>query len=146
MKIRENRTRRLRTTKVMEGMLKSKEKRYEFIRFCVVGVVASGLHYGAYYLLQTKIDVNVAYTVGYLISLICNFFLTSYLTFHSSPSIRKALGFGGSHLINYLIHLSFLNLFLYLGISKVLAPVLVLAIAVPINFILLRWVFKHKNK
>ena len=126
-------------------MLKSKEKRYEFIRFCVVGVVASGLHYGVYYLLQTKIDVNVAYTVGYLISLICNFFLTSYLTFHSSPSIRKALGFGGSHLIN-LIHLSFLNLFLYLGISKVLAPVLVLAIAVPINFILLRWVFKHKNK
>ena len=90
-------------------MLKSKEKRYEFIRFCVVGVVASGLHYGVYYLLQTKIDVNVAYTVGYLISLICNFFLTSYLTFHSSPSIRKALGFGGSHLINYLIHLSFLN-------------------------------------
>lgn len=146
MKIRRNRTRRLHTTKVMEGMLKSKEKRYEFIRFCVVGVVASGLHYGVYYLLQTKIDVNVAYTVGYLISLICNFFLTSYLTFHSSPSIRKALGFGGSHLINYLIYLSFLNLFLYLGISKVLAPVLVLAIAVPINFILLRWVFKHKNK
>ena len=146
MKIRKNRTRRLRTTKVMEGMLKSKEKRYEFIRFCVVGVLASGLHYGVYYLLQTRINVNVAYTVGYLISLICNFFLTSYLTFHSSPSIRKALGFGGSHLINYLIHLFFLNLFLYLGISKVLAPVLVLAIAVPINFILLRWVFKHKNK
>ena len=119
----------------MEGMLKSREKRYEFIRFC-----------GVYYLLQTRINVNVAYTVGYLISLICNFFLTSYLTFHSSPSIRKALGFGGSHLVNYLIHLSFLNLFLYLGISKVLAPVLVLAIAVPINFLLLRWVFKHKNK
>lgn len=127
-------------------MLKSREKRYEFIRFCVVGVLASGLHYGVYYLLQTRINVNVAYTVGYLISLICNFFLTSYLTFHSSPSIRKALGFGGSHLVNYFIHLSFLNLFLYLGISKVLAPVLVLAIAVPINFILLRWVFKHKNK
>ena len=54
----------------MEGMLKSKEKRYEFIRFCVVGVVASGLHYGVYYLLQTRINVNVAYTVGYLISLI----------------------------------------------------------------------------
>ncbi len=30
----------------MEGMLKSKEKRYEFIRFCVVGVVASGLLMG----------------------------------------------------------------------------------------------------
>lgn len=130
----------------MEGILKSKEKRYEFIRFCVVGVLAAGVHYGVYYLLQTKINVNVAYTVGYLISLICNFFLTSYLTFQSSPSIKKALGFGGSHLVNYLMHLSLLNIFLYLGISKMLAPILVLAIAVPVNFLLLSWVFKHKKR
>ena len=131
---------------IVKSVFQSKSKRYQFIRYCTVGTLAAGIHYGVYYLLQTRINVNVAYTVGYLISLICNFFLTSYLTFHSSPSIRKALGFGGSHLVNYLIHLSFLNLFLYLGISKVLAPVLVLAIAVPINFLLLRWVFKHKNK
>ena len=98
------------------------------------------------YLLQVYINVNVAYTTGYLISLVCNFFLTAYLTFHSAPSIKKVIGFGGSHLVNYLIHMFLFNFFLYIGISRILAPILVLAVAVPINFLLLRWVFKHKKK
>ena len=38
-----------------------------------------------------------------------------------------------------------LNLFLWAGISKWLAPILVIAIAVPINFVMLYWVFKNKN-
>lgn len=127
-------------------MLKDKEKLFEFIRFCFVGTIAAGIHYGIYYLLQVYINVNVAYTTGYLISLVCNFFLTTYLTFHSAPSIKKVIGFGGSHLVNYLIHMFLFNFFLYIGISRILAPILVLAVAVPINFLLLRWVFKHKKK
>lgn len=76
-------------------MLKDKEKLFEFIRFCFVGTIAAGIHYGIYYLLQVYNNVNVAYTTGYLISLVCNFFLTAYLTFHSAPSIKKVIGFGG---------------------------------------------------
>ena len=56
-------------------MLKDKEKLFEFIRFCFVGTIAAGIHYGIYYLLQAYINVNVAYTTGYLISLVCNFCL-----------------------------------------------------------------------
>lgn len=123
-----------------------KEKVYEFLRFCIVGVIAAGIHYGIYYLLQYCIEVNVAYTAGYLIALVCNFFLTSYVTFRSGPSAKKAAGFGVSHLINYLLHMGLFNAFLWMGISRLLAPVLVLMVAVPTNFILLRWVFKHKNK
>ncbi len=125
--------------------LTGKERWGEFIRFCVVGVVAAGLHYGIYYLLQRWMNVNIAYTVGYLISLFCNFFLTSYLTFRTVPSIKKALGFGFSHLINYLLHLFLFNVFLHWGISKELAPLLVLSIAVPVNFLLLRFVFKRRK-
>ena len=51
-------------------MLKDKEKLFEFIRFCFVGTIAAGIHYGIYYLLQVYINVNVAYTTGYLISLV----------------------------------------------------------------------------
>ena len=101
-------------------MLKDKEKLFEFIRFCFVGTIAAGIHYGIYYLLQVYINVNVAYTTGYLISLVCNFFLTAYLTFHSAPSIKKVIGFGGSHLVNYLIHMFLFNFFLYIGISRIL--------------------------
>lgn len=130
----------------MNKLLKNRDKLFEFIRFCIVGTLAAGLHYGIYYLLQTRIEVNIAYTIGYLVSLIGNFFLTSYLTFHRVPSWKNALGFGGSHFVNYLLHILLFNAFLFLGASRELAPILVLIIAVPINFVLLRWVFKHKKE
>lgn len=117
----------------------------EFIRFGVVGVVATALHYGIYYLLQAFINVNVAYTAGYAISFIVNFYLTSYFTFGTAPSWKKLAGMGGAHLVNYLLHITLLNVFIYFGISKIWAPIPVFAIVVPVNFILVRFVFKHKK-
>ena len=42
--------------------MKTKPLVKEFIRFGVVGVLATALHYGIYYFLQSFINVNVAYT------------------------------------------------------------------------------------
>ena len=61
--------------------MKTKPLVKEFIRFGVVGVLATALHYGIYYFLQSFINVNVAYTTGYVISFIVNF----YLTLRSEP-------------------------------------------------------------
>lgn len=116
-----------------------------FIRFVIVGIVATAIHYGLYFLLQFLIEVNIAYTTGYLISFIANFYLTAYFTFRTRPSWGKAFGFGGAHLCNYLLHIGLLNLFLYLGLSKTLAPIPVLAIAIPINFLMVKFVFKRKK-
>lgn len=117
----------------------------EFIRFVIVGILATALHYGLYFILQNFINVNVAYTLGYIISFIVNFYLTAYFTFGRKPSWRKAFGFGGAHLVNYLLHMGLLNLFLWLGLSKPYAPIPVFAIAIPVNFLLVRFVFKRKD-
>jgi len=119
-------------------------KLIEFFRFVIVGIVATAIHYGLYYVLQTHINVNIAYSTGYLISFVCNFYLTSYFTFKVKPSFRKLFGLGGAHIVNYLIHIMLLNLFLYIGVSKPLAPIPVFMIAVPVNFLLVRFVFKSK--
>ena len=125
--------------------MKTKPLVKEFIRFGVVGVLATALHYGIYYFLQSFINVNVAYTTGYVISFIVNFYLTSYFTFGTTPSWKKLVGMGGAHLVNYLLHIILLNVFLYLGVSKAWAPVPVIAIAIPVNFLFVRFVFKHKK-
>lgn len=117
----------------------------EFIRFVMVGVLATALHYGIYFLLQRFINVNIAYTLGYALSFIANFYLTAYFTFGKKPSWSKAFGFGGVHLFNYLLHIGLLNTFLWLGLSKTLAPIPVFAIAIPVNFLLVRFVFKRKG-
>ena len=125
--------------------MKTKPLVKEFIRFGVVGVLATALHYGIYYFLQSFINVNVAYTTGYVISFIVNFYLTSYFTFGTTPSWKKLVGMGGAHLVNYLLHIILLNVFLYLGVSKAWAPVPVFEIAIPVNFLFVRFVFKHKK-
>ena len=117
----------------------------EVIRFGIVGVFATLLHYGIYWVLNHYMNANIAYTIGYLLSFICNFFLSSYFTFKSKASVKQGIGFIGAHLNNYLLHMILLNLFLYLGVSETLAPVPVYLIAVPVNFILVRWVFKHNK-
>ena len=117
----------------------------EFIRFVMVGILATALHYGIYFLLQRFINVNIAYTLGYALSFIANFYLTAYFTFGKKPSWSKAFGFGGAHLFNYLLHFGLLNTFLWLGLSKTLAPIPVFAIAIPVNFLLVRFVFKRKG-
>ena len=117
----------------------------EVIRFGVVGVFATLLHYGIYWVLNHYMNANIAYTIGYLLSFICNFFLSSYFTFKSKASVKRGIGFIGAHLNNYLLHMILLNLFLYLGVSETLAPVPVYLIAVPVNFILVRWVFKYNK-
>lgn len=125
--------------------MESRQTLKEVVRFGIVGVVATATHYGIYYLLQPYINVNIAYTTGYALSFIANFYLTSYFTFGTKPSWRKLMGMGGAHLVNYLLHLALLNLFLFMGITKTWAPVPVFAIAIPVNFLLVRFVFKHKK-
>ena len=113
-----------------------------FVRFVLVGGLATALHYGLYLLLRLAIDVNVAYTLGYAVSFVANFYLTAWFTFRQSPSWRRAVGFSGAHLTNYLPHMGCFNLFLWLGVPPPWAPLPVFAVVVPINYLLVRTVFK----
>lgn len=118
----------------------------QFILFGFVGTFCTILHYALYYVLQRVMNVNVAYTAGYLLSFIANFYLTSFVTFSTKPTWRKLCGLGGAHIVNYLIHIGLLNFFLWAGIKNEWAPLPVFAIAIPVNFILVRWVFTSKNR
>lgn len=114
------------------------DKIKEILRFCIVGGLATVVHYGIYLLLMQWINVSIAYTVGYVLSFIMNFFLSNFFTFGTKPSVKKGFGFAASHLTNYLLHISLLNVFIWLGIDSHYAPIPVLCIVVPINFILVK--------
>ena len=120
--------------------------RQEIIRFGIVGVAATAIHYAIYYLLLPHLDKNIAYTTGYLISFLCNFFMSSYFTFKVSPSWRRLLRFAGSHVANYILQMVLLNLFCWMGIPEKWAPLPVYAIAVPVNFLLVRLALMAKRK
>ncbi len=123
--------------------MKNSINRYgEFIRFGIVGILATAIHYGIYIVLNYIMPSWIAYSLGYGLSFLCNFYLSSVFTFKSKTSVKKGVGFGISHAINYLLHISLLSLLLKLGINEQLAPIPVFAIVIPINFLLIRFVFK----
>ena len=130
------------------------DKFREFVRFGIVGVIAVGIHYGVYLLLLWIMGIdwrgaagvgtgtNIAYTIGYIVSLGCNLWLTAHFTFREAITWKRSGGFILSHGVNYLIHVVLLNAYLYIGVAEWLAPFLVLLVAVPVNFILVRTAFK----
>lgn len=117
-------------------------KRSELIRFAIVGTIATAIHYICYYLLCHITTTNISYTSGYIVSLFCNFWLSAKFTFKKRATTRRGIGFGLSHLANYGLQILVLNLCLALGISDLLAPIPVYLICVPVNFLLVRFVFR----
>ena len=126
--------------------MKISTKQKEFIRFCLVGGAATGIHYGIYLLLNKVMNTTIAFSTGYLISFFANFILSNYFTFKTRPSAGKGVGFTISHIVNYLLQSGFLNLFIYvLKVPETWAPLPVYAITVPINFILVRTALKSSR-
>ncbi|MBO7635243.1 MAG: GtrA family protein [Paludibacteraceae bacterium] len=126
-------------------LLHQDNKKSEFLRFAIVGVIAAIIHYAIYFFLYHFINVSVAYTIGYLLSWFCNLYLTSRFTFHRKATLKKSAGFAGAHVVNYFMHILLLQFFLWIGMHKALAPMFVMGIATIINFFLVRFVFKSGN-
>ena len=109
-------------SKLIQDILQS-SKLNEFIRFAIVGVIATIIHYCIYLLLllifriiqEETIYANIAYTIGYLLSFLCNLWLTSHFTFREKLNFKRSGGFALSHIINYLLHIAFLTFFLWMA-------------------------------
>ena len=121
----------------------NREMMLEFLRFAIVGTTSTLIHYLAYWLFQYWIDLNIAFTLGYIVSFCWNYYLSARFTFHKKATASNGVGFGGAHLVNYLLEISLFNLFLSLGFHQLLAPLAVYCISVPANFVMVRFVFHH---
>lgn len=127
----------------MKIKLTDKQSLGEAVRFGVVGVAATVLHYGLYYVLLSFVNPTVAFTIGYAISFVCNYVLSSRYTFRVSMSVQRFTSFALSHLVNYFVGLALLHLFLWIGLPPEIAPLPAFVIAVPINFLLVRFALKR---
>lgn len=119
------------------------EKLGEVVRFGVVGVAAVLIQYGVYLLLVLFMNHNISMTLGYIISFIFNFIASTHYTFRVKANAKRGAGFALSHVINYFMQIAMLNVFIWLGISKQIAPMPMFGICVPVNFLLVRFFLKR---
>lgn len=120
------------------------KKAVELLRFCVVGIIATAIHYGVYLLMLNWVNHNVAYTIGYVLSFCCNYWLSSVFTFKVKMSVRNVVNFAVSHLLNYLFGLLLLNVVIWTGmLAEDMAPLAVFIMVIPFNFIIVRYGLKR---
>ena len=115
----------------------------QLFRFGLVGIAATAIHYGIYLGLKRLIGITAAFVIGYGISFIVNYFLTARFTFRKKASIRTSFGFLCAHLVNLALQTGLLHCFIHIGVSSTWAPSPVYAIAIPINFLMVRFVFSR---
>lgn len=117
------------------------------VRFVIIGVAATMVHFGLYFLLlHLGLHYSPAYAIGWAVSLAFNFVATGLFTFRTRLSLRKGALFLLSHAVNFLLHISLLEFFVRMaGISEKIAPIFVLCIAVPINFFMVRFSMRDRK-
>lgn len=132
-----------------------KELFKQILRYGIVGTVSTGIHYGAYllmmhvltvYVVDKTLNANISYAIGYMVGFSVNYVLTTYFTFETKATKKNASGFTISHILNYFIEMGVLNLLLYWHVEKSLAGLVVMVVAVPINFIFLKIAFYVSGK
>lgn len=116
----------------------------QFVKFCINGVVAVAIQYGVYLLLLPYMNALLANTIAYFVSFCYNFIVTSYWTFNSQPTMKRLAGFCGSHVVNFLVQQAVLAISLLLSVPERFAALVAMAVAVPVNFAILRIVYKKK--
>ena len=116
----------------------------EVIRFGIVGVLATLMQYAIYWVLLRWAGASLSLAVGYAVSFVFNFVGSTRYTFRVKANASRGAGFVLSHVVNFLLQMTTLNLFIWLGVSRDLAPVPMFCVCVPVNFILVRFFLKKE--
>ena len=129
-----------------KNMKRKSSYKGEFARFVMVGCIAVAIHYIVYCVGLLLFSHNIAYSIGYVVSFLANYLLTTSFTFQTTKTFGNGAGFAICHIINYFMQMGILNLVIYLGCQKMYAPVPVYALCVPTNFFFVRLVMKRVSK
>ena len=118
----------------------------QFMQFGIVGVINTLSSWVVYYpLIFFKVDYILATTLAYFISSIIGYLLNKVWVFKSKEKKTKSLvKYYVVYISSYFLNIGCMYLFVQImGISTYIAPILVLFVTVPYNYLFSRfWVFK----
>lgn len=114
----------------------------EFLRFCIVGALCTGIDAAIFYIFRTFASYQVSLISGYLLSLIVNYILTIYWTFKTESNIKNLVGIVSAHLFNlFVVRMGLMYFFVdVLNMNDGIAYVPTLLISVILNFVIVKLV------
>jgi putative flippase GtrA len=112
----------------------------QLVSFVVVGALNTGLTYVLYLLFLLIGPYWLAYTLSYLAGIVFSAFANSTFVFASSLTMGIITRYGLLYSSSYLVGLGLLVLCVrFIGIPEALAPLLVVGVMIPVNFLVSRF-------
>ena len=109
--------------------------------FAIVGAMRTAIGYGAYVALLLVAPYWLAFSVSYVVVLAGSFILNGKFVFTADLTLRRGVRYGAIYCGNYLLSLGILTVAIKgLGIAAAMAPVVVIPIMFPVNFVTERYV------
>jgi putative flippase GtrA len=119
---------------------------FAFARFLVTGAINTVLGYVIYLGLLLILDYRMAYTATYVLGIVFSYIVTSKFVFKTPLSLFKALKFPIVYLLQYVVGIFAVEIYVeILGGSQYIAPLLTVAINVPITFLASRYILQNKR-
>jgi putative flippase GtrA len=111
----------------------------QFTRYVVAGLANTALTYVLLVVLMRAMDYRTAYTIVYVLGIAIAYVLNSRYVFRVSLQARKAVAFPLVYALQWLIGLAWLWFLVDgCGVAKEIAALLVVALNVPLGFLLTR--------
>jgi putative flippase GtrA len=108
------------------------------MRFCIVGVVNTGTYYGLYLLFLHVFHLIylVSHISAFVLSMIGSYFMNTYFTYKTKPSLKKFFQFPLTYVVNVTVTTSSVYLLVdKLGMDENIAPLLASLIAIPFTYV-----------
>ena len=119
----------------------------EFYRFIFWGGVNTAAGYLIYLLLLLLFPYLISYSISFVISILVSYFLNSKFVFNQELELRKAIRYPVVYVSQYLLGAVSLYLLVhFLAISKVVAPLLVVVLTIPVTYFLTRRIIRGKKQ
>lgn len=114
----------------------------DFARFLLSGGFNTVVTYGLYLLILNFLAYRESYTIAYVAGIVLAYSLNRYFVFKSHNGVRSVALFPLIYLVQYLASLLVLWVWVEkLGLDDRLAPLIAIAITVPLTFVLSKYLF-----
>ncbi|MEV6050054.1 GtrA family protein [Streptomyces sp. NPDC052107] len=113
----------------------------QILTFAAVGVINTATYYCLYLLFLNWLPYLFAHVIAFVISMVGSFFLNARFTYRTRPTWRKFLLFPLTNVTNFLVTTSGVYVVVdVLHAGSRFAPLLASAAAIPVTFVVSRWV------
>lgn len=117
----------------------------QIITFAAVGVVNTATYYGLYLFFLMYLPYLAAHAISFTLSMIGSFFLNAKFTYRTRPTWRKFLLFPLTNATNFVITTVGVYVIVdVLHVGSEFAPLMASAAAIPVTFVVSRWVMLQR--